>query len=531
MCPFRKPDSLAEQYDQTLHYTRDARLPDGFPKPAPTDQWPKENIELYERYRVWLLSGGASEAATKTIYLPVAGHALGLNLKPHAEIDLESDLERVLDYTRAKGCGADWLKASRNGLEKFRRFLRVERGLGETSKARPFDVAAYTAGLPAWLLSELERQQRIQQRNWRAARLDRSIRGFWNKHTRLWRFLVEQRAVGQLADVKRQHVLDYIDQRLAAGRSVSSVNAELRYFHTFLLFLQDEGYPVPQALLRIPGLKQPDTLPKYMTDEQVKALRDEIERRAREADLHSYKRQALLIRAAFYLLWQSGLRLGEVEELRLEDLDFPARKLIVRDGKNRKDRAVYLSDTVIRALQDYLPMRGAGVSDHVFLYRNAPLKKDILRDQLKYAGARVGVHVYPHRLRHTCATQLLNAGCRVTSIQAFLGHKKLNTTMIYARAHDQTVADDYFNAMQRVEQRMDITPAPIQEPQKKDEIVKEPEYTHVFAWLEQLTQPELHQKERLEIVAQLRQALGWVEVPANADCFEAQVSEHPPPLA
>ena len=47
-------------------------------------------------------------------------------------------------------------------------------------------------------------------------------------------------------------------------------------------------------------------------------------------------------------------------------------------------------------------------------------------------------------------TQLLNAGCRVTSIRRFLRHKKLNTTMIYARAHDQTVADDYFAAMQRV---------------------------------------------------------------------------------
>jgi integrase len=120
------------------------------------------------------------------------------------------------------------------------------------------------------------------------------------------------------------------------------------------------------------------------------------------------------------------------------------------------------------ALQEYLAVRGAhspqngsgcfakGSGDHVFLYRNAPLKKGLIRAQLKYAGERVGVKVYPHRLRHTCATQLLNAGCRVTSIQRFLGHKKLNSTMIYARAHDQTVAEDYFTAMQRVEERLDI---------------------------------------------------------------------------
>ena len=68
--------------------------------------------------------------------------------------------------------------------------------------------------------------------------------------------------------------------------------------------------------------------------------------------------------------------------------------------------------------------------------------------------------VFPHRLRHTCATQLLNAGCRVTSIQRFLGHKELSSTMIYARAHDQTVAEDYFAAMERVEQRLEIVPNP-----------------------------------------------------------------------
>jgi site-specific recombinase XerD len=77
---------------------------------------------------------------------------------------------------------------------------------------------------------------------------------------------------------------------------------------------------------------------------------------------------------------------------------------------------------------------------------------------MQIAGEAVGVKVYPHRLRHTCATQLLNAGCRVTSIQKFLGHKKLNTTMIYAKAHDQTVADDYYAAMGRIEQRLEIVP-------------------------------------------------------------------------
>jgi site-specific recombinase XerD len=388
MSPLRRPHTLAEQYDQTLHLTRDWKLPAGYPKPAPTSCWPKENIVLYERYRDWLLSGGASEEPTKTIYLPVAGHVLALNLKPHSQINLEDDLERVMDYTRAKQSGKDWIKATHNGLEKFRCFLRIERGLGKPIKTQPFDISRYTAGLPAWLVSELERYQRLQQRNWRAARIDSSLRSFWGKNLRIWRFLVEQRGVKQLSDLKRQHVIDYVDQRLDAGYTVNGVNGDLRYLRGFLLILQDEGYAVPQVLLRIPGLKPPDSLPKYLTDEQMRSLRNEIKHRVHIANLPSHRRDAQLVRAAFYLLWQGGLRLGEVEELRLEDLDFPGKRLAVRNGKGLKDRTIYLNGTMIEAMQAYLVVRGQGTDDHLFLYRNLPLNKDLIHIRLKAAGQR-----------------------------------------------------------------------------------------------------------------------------------------------
>ena len=63
----------------------------------------------------------------------------------------------------------------------------------------------------------------------------------------------------------------------------------------------------------------------------------------------------------------------------------------------------------------------------------------------------MGVKFKIHGLRHTGATQLLNAGCPITSIQAILGHKKLETTLIYARVHDQTVENDFFRAMNHLE--------------------------------------------------------------------------------
>jgi site-specific recombinase XerD len=80
--------------------------------------------------------------------------------------------------------------------------------------------------------------------------------------------------------------------------------------------------------------------------------------------------------------------------------------------------------------------------DHVFLYRNRPVRKDLIRERIKAAGKRVGVKVTPHCLRHPFGTQIINGGCRVTSIQKLLGHRRLNSTMIYTRVHDRTVPED-----------------------------------------------------------------------------------------
>jgi len=500
--------NLAERYDQYLQFARDKKVPPEIARPCPTSRWPQKNVRLLEKYYHWLIEGGTSEPSTDKIYLPMAGHILGLNLVPYTRIDLDSGLEKAMDYVRAKGVGKDWLQVCQNGLEKFKRFLRLERGLGEVSKGKPFNQAKYTQGLPLWLVSELERYQRIQQKHWRTARLDASLRGFWSKYSQIWHFLCQEKGIEKLADLKRQHILDLLDHSLEEGYAVASVNLQLHLLHAFLLFLQEEGYTVPQSLLRIPSLKVPDSLPKYLTDEQVKKVREEIEREVREATTHAQRRSALLDRAAFYLLWQGGMRLSEVEELRLEDLDLSAQRLSVRNGKGLKDRTIYLTATVIAALKEYLAVRGEGSGDHVFLVRNAPLTKSYIRSRLKTIGQIVGVKVYPHRLRHTAGTQLLNAGCRITSIQAFLGHKKLNTTLIYARAYDQTVAEDYFAAMSRVEQRLEIAPPPAKpKPETEYEIVNVREPTQLLAWVERLTQPKLCQKERLEIASHLKEAL------------------------
>jgi site-specific recombinase XerD len=71
----------------------------------------------------------------------------------------------------------------------------------------------------------------------------------------------------------------------------------------------------------------------------------------------------------------------------------------------------------------------------------------------KYYGKRSGFRSTPHQLRHSCATLLLNAGAPIFTAQTILGHRSIDSTLIYARVHDETVASDYYAAMGRIEKK------------------------------------------------------------------------------
>jgi integrase/recombinase XerD len=162
------------------------------------------------------------------------------------------------------------------------------------------------------------------------------------------------------------------------------------------------------------------------------------------------ERDDLLDRAWFYLLSEAGLRVGEVCDLRLGDIDLAAQRLIVRQGKKNRDRSVPLSPTLLAALQAYLPVRGEAQTDHLLIYRQQPIKDSLIQNRLRRYGQQARVKVSPHRLRHTLATRLLNQGMPITSLQHLLGHEHLDTSLIYARVHDETVRRDYERAQARL---------------------------------------------------------------------------------
>ncbi len=454
------PTTAAVRYDRALRKSLQLNPPPPYMAvPQFTRHWPKENIALLERYRDWLDEGGTSRAVINNHRIPMAGHVLGLNLKPHCQINLDTDLEKAMDYVQAKKPSPSWQENCRHSLKWFGRFLLQERGLtdpkGKTTYGR---AERYQEGLPDWLLAQLEKLLILRRASWRESRLAVSTYQFWQKYTRVWRWLYENGVLEMesetLTGIKRDHLYAYMDEMLAQGYAIGSVNVDLYNFQGCLRFLQQRGYKVPAALLTLPGLKKPDSLPRFLTNEQVGKLRDDLTERVKTADTSARLRDRRLDLAAFYLLWQGGLRVCELEDLTLGDLNLTEQRVTIRRSKGLKDRAIYLTEAAAAALAAYLELRGEGNSDCVFLYRNKPMSKDLARCRIKAAGRRTGVKASPHMLRHTFGTQLVNAGCKITTIQALLGHKRLNTTLTYARVHDQTVADDYYAAMSVIEERM-----------------------------------------------------------------------------
>jgi site-specific recombinase XerD len=458
--------SAAVRYDRALRKSLKLKPPPPHvAAPQPTCAWPPENVVLLERYRDWLVGVGAAEAVINYHRIPTAGCALGLNLKPHGQLNLNGDFDKAMQFIQTRQNGERWQQNCCHSLDWFRRFVKEERGLVVIDKASCGDVMRYQAGLPEWLIEQLTKQLHIRQANWRSSRLAQATYQFWYKSTRIWRWLFAHCEIREPKEITRDHLFAYIDEQLVAGYKVSTVNHDLHTFQGTLRFLQQQGTAVPQALLTLSGLKKPHTLPRFLTDAQVITLRDDLRQRVEQAQTVAARRDACLDLAAFYLLWQSGMRVSELEDLRLSDVDMAAETILIREAKGLKDRSVYLTERVIEAVAQYLAVRGPALSDHLFIYRHKPLSKDLIRCRLKAAGERTRIKVTPHMLRHTFATQLLNAGAKITTIQALLGHQRLNTTMTYARVHDQTVAQDYYAAMTQIEgeQTTVLAPNPVTE--------------------------------------------------------------------
>jgi len=221
-------------------------------------------------------------------------------------------------------------------------------------------------------------------------------------------------------------------------------------------------------------------------------------------------RQARLDLAAFYLLVDSGLHCGELVELRLPDADLTARRLCVRHAKLQRDRLVYLSLRTIAALRAYLAVRETAGSDHLLVQRGSPLTTACIAHRLERWGQALGIRLSPHRLRHTYATRLLNAGMPIASLQKTLGHRSLDKTVLYARIADPVVEGDYYRALAALEAKGEAT---------GEGLMAESVRRQLLRLVDQLLTTSVAPEERENLLRQMRHLL---EPPSTEDSHPDQ---------
>jgi integrase/recombinase XerD len=247
----------------------------------------------------------------------------------------------------------------------------------------------------------------------------------------------------RLEDITKGDVEAFIEREQDRWIKITTIRTRLVGILSFLRYWMEEGIVSPEVFFRRIRLQMPERLPRAMEPGDLQKLLSVID--------HTRDRAMILV------LLRTGMRIGELLSTRMSDIHINERRIEIYEGeKNRLGRVVYLSEDAICALESWFHER-VQWKEHVF-YGNGRMSKPMC-----YSTARTRVMLYiqkagllkkgytVHTLRHTFATELLNAGMRLECLQVLLGHRSIEETRRYARLTDKTREEDYFKAMSRIE--------------------------------------------------------------------------------
>jgi len=246
-----------------------------------------------------------------------------------------------------------------------------------------------------------------------------------------------------LHETTRKEIDNYIDHLMGRKLSPKTITCHLQTIRLFFTYLiDDEGMRIPNPITKV-SIRLPKPLPRHVHDDQVRKFL---------AIISDPRDRAMVL-----LMLRCGLRVEELSRLTLDAVELSRNRLFVVSGKGKKDRVVYLSNDAKSALEAYLKVRSSKAR-RIFLVQKGPLTGASLsvrgiQKRIEYYARESKITVSCHSLRHTMATQLLNADADLSTIQDLLGHTHITTTQRYCRVSNVKVQRDYYNAMELVMQR------------------------------------------------------------------------------
>ncbi len=244
-----------------------------------------------------------------------------------------------------------------------------------------------------------------------------------------------------LEEIQKADLEAYVENDQDKGVSNVSVFTKLRGLYPFLSFLVDKQVVDPGILDHKIKIKRPDPLPRSIEEEDIDKLLSVLE------DTRD--------RAMILLLLRTGMRIGELLEVQVSEIILNEQKIIIYVGeKNYQGRVVYFSEDAKEALQAWLELRDPARKYLFYGQTGNPLTYVAAWSRINNCFKKAGLAhkgYSPHCLRHTFATEALNAGMRLEIVQELLGHMSIEITRRYARLTDSTREEEYFRAMNRIQ--------------------------------------------------------------------------------
>ena len=304
----------------------------------------------------------------------------------------------------------------------------------------PNPIESILQKLSCMELPAKEHFERYMRHKWRLNHKPRTLASSFTA-VRLFLDVYGKSGKSDIEKIERVDLEGFIEHEQDRGLRISTVKTRLACIIAFLHFLMEQEVIAGSVLKRGIKLKMPDVLPRAMNPADVRRLLCVIK------DIRD--------RALFLLLLRTGVRIGEALGLRSNDLDLKGRKIHLFEGeKNSMGRVVYLSDDALFAIKLWTRRRDKnkefvfyGQSHGHLCYSTG---RSLFVKYLKKAGLDQKSYTV-HCLRHTFASELLNAGMRLECLQQLLGHQDIEVTRRYARLTDRTREEEYFRAMALIE--------------------------------------------------------------------------------
>ena len=211
--------------------------------------------------------------------------------------------------------------------------------------------------------------------------------------------------------------VDYLVNKNAKPRTINLAISALKFYY--------DAFMNKRLFHRIRRVKQDKKLPTVLSKDEIRAMI------AKEENV----KHRLLIE----FLYASGLRVSECVKLRVNDIYFGQNVGLVRKGKGSKDRYFILSERLANDLKQYLKLKNKNniANNYIFeSYNNGHITAESAEKIVKNAARKAGIlkNVYPHALRASFATHLLEDGTNIHYVQKLLGHERLQTTQMYLNA-------------------------------------------------------------------------------------------------